>query len=167
MIRPCRADDFETMLEIVNDAAQAYRGVIPADCWHDPYMPRGQLAAEIAAGVAFQGIEEDGRLAGIMGLQERSEVTLIRHAYVRTASRGRGLGARLLREVESLAAHPILIGTWRDADWAIRFYVRHGYRVLDRTETRRQLAAWWQVPPRQADTSVVLAAAGWSGPAAA
>jgi len=160
-LRACTAADLDTILAVVNDAAQAYRGVIPADRWHEPYMPRIELEAEIAAGVRFWGWEEGGELAGVMGLQHRGEVDLIRHAYVRTRDRRRGIGARLLAHIESLSARPILIGTWAAAAWAIRFYETHGYRVLARGEAERLLRRYWSVPERQIATSIVLASARW------
>jgi GNAT superfamily N-acetyltransferase len=161
MLRACTAADLAAILAVVNDAAQAYKGVIPADRWHEPYMARAELEREIAAGVRFWGWEEVGALAGVMGLQDRGEVDLIRHAYVRTRDRRHGVGARLLAHVESLAAKPILIGTWAAAGWAIRFYEKHGYRVLEAEDAARLLRRYWSVPERQIETSVVLASARW------
>jgi len=161
LLRPCRADETEAMSGIVNDAASAYRGVIPADRWHEPYMPVAELAAEIADGVAFWGAEADGTLLGVMGLQDRGDVALIRHAYVRTAARRGGIGSALLKHVESLTPKPILIGTWAAADWAIRFYVKHGYRQVGPDEKNALLARYWRIPVRQAETSVVLASASY------
>ncbi len=157
LIRPCRPDDFDAIHAIINDAAQAYRGVIPADRWHDPYMTREALAAEIADGVAFSGAEVDGALAGVMGIQDRGEVALVRHAYVRTAVRRGGIGSALLAHVEGLAGKPILIGTWAAADWAIRFYEKHGYRQVTPAEKDVLLPRYWRIPARQVETSVVLA----------
>ena len=157
ILRPCRADDTDAIFDIINDAASAYRGVIPADRWHEPYMPRDELAGEIADGVAFWGAEEGGALAGVMGLQDRGDVALIRHAYVRTARRRGGIGAALLAHVEGLTPKPILIGTWAAADWAIRFYEKHGYRQVGPAEKNALLARYWRVPARQVETSVVLA----------
>ncbi len=161
ILRPCRADETEAMSGIINDAAAAYRGVIPADRWHEPYMPVHELAAEIADGVTFWGAETDGTLVGVMGLQDRGDVALIRHAYVRTATRRSGIGAALLRHVEALTPKPILIGTWAAADWAIRFYVKHGYRQVGAEEKNALLARYWRVPARQVETSVVLASASY------
>jgi GNAT superfamily N-acetyltransferase len=161
LIRSCRPEDSDQIHSIINDAAQAYRGVIPADCWHEPYMTHAALAAELADGVAFFGAEAGGALVGVMGMQDRGDVALVRHAYVRTGARRGGIGATLLRHVESLAAKPILIGTWAAADWAIRFYEKHGYRVVDRADTPALLARYWRIPARQVATSVVLASATW------
>src|SRR5262249_59323857 len=114
--------------------ARAYRGVIPDDCWHEPYMTRSALLAELAAGVAFRGWEEAGRLVGVMGLQQVREATLIRHAYVRTGRQGGGIGAALLTDLIARAGAPLLVGTWGAAEWAIRFYQRHGFRLVSAEE---------------------------------
>jgi N-acetylglutamate synthase-like GNAT family acetyltransferase len=157
MIRPCKPDDFETIYEIVNDAAQAYKGVIPADRWHEPYMPREELQHEIDAGVRFWGYEENGELVGVMGIQEMQDVTLIRHAYVRTTQRRKGIGGKLLSHLLTLSERPILIGTWAAATWAIRFYEKHGFRLVSEEEKNRLLKKYWSIPERQVETSVVLA----------
>jgi len=164
MIRRCRTDDLDAIFTIINDAAQAYRGVIPADCWHDPYMGRDELVSEIGDGVVFWGLERDGALAGVMGIQDRDDVALIRHAYVRSRDRGTGIGRELLGHLERRSAKPILIGTWAAASWAIRFYQRHGYRQVATQEKDRLLAKYWRVPPRQGETSVVLASPRWQWP---
>ena len=161
VIRICTHDDLTAIFAIINDAAQAYKGVIPADRWHDPYMPLAELEHEIERGVAFWGVEAGGELVGVMGIQDRGEVDLIRHAYVRTRSRREGIGSELLRHLERLKAKPILIGTWADALWAIRFYEKHGYRVLGRPETEALLKKFWTIPERQIATSVVLASPRW------
>ena len=132
MIRKCTTDDLPTMYAIINDAAQAYKGFIPDDCWQDPYMPLDELKQEIEDGVVFWGIEESGRLLGIMGIQDRVDVTLIRHAYVRMSKQNNGIGTHLLHHLEEMTTKPILIGTWVDATWAIRFYKRNGYYPLSR-----------------------------------
>lgn len=157
VIRPCGDADFEVLVAIINDAAEAYRGVIPDDRWHDPYMSREELRHEIAAGVRFWGYEESGELLGVMGIQDVQDVTLIRHAYVRTARRGQGIGGELLSALRPLATRPILIGTWAAATWAIRFYERHGFRLVSTEEKNRLLKKYWSIPDRQVDTSVVLA----------
>ena len=161
MIRSCMREDLAAILAIINDAAQAYRGVIPDDRWHEPYMPLEELEYEITRRVVFWGAEVDGELVGVMGIQDRGEVDLIRHAYVRTRSRRAGIGSELLRHLERLTAKPILIGTWTDALWAIRFYEKHGYRVLGRPETEALLEKYWTIPKRQIATSVVLASPRW------
>lgn len=157
MIRACTPDDFEDICAIINDAAMAYRGVIPADRWQVPYMPREELRHEIASGVAFWGYEEAGVLIGVMGLQDVRDVTLIRHAYVRTAHRNRGIGSALLRELRRKTARPVFVGTWAAADWAVRFYERHGYQCVTPTEKDHLLRKYWSIPDRQVATSVVLA----------
>jgi GNAT superfamily N-acetyltransferase len=157
MIRPCADTDFPVMEAIINEAAQAYRGVIPADCWHEPYMSGSALKREIQAGVNFWGWDESGTLIGVMGIQPVRDVTLIRHAYVRTAHQGRGIGGDLLQFLLTRATGRWLIGTWAAAEWAIRFYQRHGFRLVSPAEKDRLLATYWSIPPRQIETSVVLA----------
>jgi len=149
------------MFEIINDAAQAYKGVIPDDCWHEPYMPLEELEHEIHAGVRFWGYEEGGALIGVMGIQDRGDVDLVRHAYVRTSSRSKGVGALLLKHLEVTTQKPVLIGTWAAATWAIRFYEKHGYRLLSREETVQLLKKYWSISERQLETSVVLASPRW------
>lgn len=161
MIRECVDRDFATILDVINDAAQAYKGVIPADCWHEPYMSADELAREIAAGVAFRGFEHDGELVGVMGRQPVGDVLLIRHAYVRSAHRRRGIGGALLRDLRAATAKPVLIGTWAAAGWAIDFYGRHGFAVVPTAETAALLRRYWSVPERQIETSVVLADTVW------
>ena len=161
MIRKCTHQEMVAICTIINDAARAYKGVIPQDRWHEPYMPLEELRQEMARGVDLWGFEAGGALLGVMGIQDRGEVDLIRHAYVRTRSRNRGIGSELLRHLERLTPKPILIGTWADAAWAIRFYQRHGYRVLGRPETEVLLKKCWSIPERQVATSVVLASPRW------
>lgn len=157
MIRPCTSADIPVMDAIINEAAEKYRGVIPADCWHEPYMSRRELEAEIAAGVKFSGWEDAGTLVGVMGVQAVRDATLIRHAYVRTAQQGRGIGGKLLKELSSQVTGPLLIGTWADAAWAISFYQGHGFQLMPTEEKNRLLGIYWRIPDRQRDTSVVLA----------
>jgi GNAT superfamily N-acetyltransferase len=157
MIRPCTGSDFNRMLEIINDAARAYAGIIPADRWKDPYMPADELRHEIDDGVAFWGHEDGGRLIGIMGIQDAGDVTLIRHAYVATAFRRGGTGSLLLAELAGRTDRALLIGTWADADWAIRFYEKHGFRKVSTAEKDMLLRKYWKIPERQVETSVVLA----------
>ena len=156
MIRQCNDEDFQAICSIINDAAGAYKGIIPADRWKDPYMSTDDLKHEISEGVIFWGIEEDGELAGVMGIQNVKDVTLIRHAYVRTANRNQGIGSELLTFLRTLTASPILIGTWADAVWAIRFYEKHGFHLVSHEEKIRLLKKYWSIPERQIDTSVVL-----------
>ena len=161
MIRVCIDDDFEAIFQIINNAAEAYRGIIPVDRWHEPYMPREELQAEVSAGVAFLGYEKDGELAGVMGTQDVQDVTLIRHAYVRTPQRGQGIGGELLGRIMDQATKPVLIGTWADAVWAVRFYENHGFKVVSTQEKETLLRKYWNVPDRQIETSVVLADQRW------
>jgi GNAT superfamily N-acetyltransferase len=164
IIRKSVKADFPAMLAIVNAAAQAYRGVIPMDRWHEPYMPQDELAREIADGIAFWVAEQDGCLSGLMGIQDKGEVALVRHAYVAPGSQRSGVGTRLLEHVESLVDKPILIGTWADAAWAIRFYERNGFAVVPTHEKDRLLQRYWSIPARQIETSVVLASRSWPRP---
>ncbi|MEW6600494.1 MAG: GNAT family N-acetyltransferase [Nitrospirota bacterium] len=157
MIRQCNDEDFMTIFSIINDAAAAYKGIIPADRLKEPYMSIDELKHEISDGVVFWGIEEDGELAGVMGIQNVKDVTLIRHAYVRTEKRNRGIGSELLEFLRSLTTSRILIGTWADASWAIRFYEKHGFHLVSHEEKTRLLKKYWSVPDRQVETSVVLA----------
>jgi len=160
-VRLCRDGDVEPIYAIVNDAAKAYRGVIPADHWKVPYMLRGELGHEIGAGVVFWGYEDEGRLLGVMGLQDVDDVTLIRHAYVRTADQGHGVGGRLLAALRSQSERPLLVGTWAAAAWAIRFYEKHGFHLLSDVDKNRFLKRYWSIPERQVETSVVLADDRW------
>jgi len=160
-IRSSTPADVPAIFAIINDAAQAYRGVIPADRWHDPYMPMEALQSEIAAGVQFWLAEDDGRVMGVMGIQDKGEVALVRHAYTRTRVQRKGVGTQLLRHVEGLLDKPVLIGTWADATWAIDFYKRNGYTVVSHAEKERLLRTYWSIPARQVETSVVLADRRW------
>ncbi len=155
MIKPCT--DLGDMFEVINDGAAAYRGVIPADRWHEPYMPKEELAREISAGVAFLGFYERGRLLGVMGSQPVADVVLIRHAYTRSAAQGRGIGSALLGAILSpLGGVPVLVGTWKAAAWAIRFYEARGFALVGEREKERLLRRYWTVPERQIEESVVL-----------
>jgi GNAT superfamily N-acetyltransferase len=156
-IRPCRDDEREAIFEIVNAAAEAYRGVIPADQWHEPYMPLRELDEEIAAGVVFWGYEDGDRLVGIMGIQRVRDVDLIRHAYVAPGSQRRGVGGALLERLADSAERRMLVGTWAAADWAIRFYQRHGFELVSPEQKTALLKGYWNIPERQIETSVVLA----------
>jgi GNAT superfamily N-acetyltransferase len=158
VIRACRPDDGTEILTIVNAAAAAYRGAIPDDCWHEPYMDAAELAAEIAAGVRFVGYEVDGELAGVMGIQPVNDVDLIRHAYVRPAWQGRGVGQALMKHLRAGSPRPLLVGTWAAATWAIRFYQRNGFRLVSEEEKDKLLRKYWTIPARQIETSVVLVA---------
>ncbi|MDD4178929.1 MAG: GNAT family N-acetyltransferase [Candidatus Margulisbacteria bacterium] len=156
MIRACDKKDIPIIQAIINDGAQAYKGVIPDDCWHEPYMPLDELRREVKDGVKFWGWEEDGKLVGVMGLQDVKDVTLIRHAYIRTAARSKGIGGKLLEYLKGKATRPILIGTWAAATWAIGFYEKHGFRLVSTAERDKLLPKYWRAPQRQFDSSVVL-----------
>ena len=156
-VRPCRDDERATVLAIVNAAAAAYRGVIPDDRWHDPYMDAAELDREIAAGVVFWGYEADAELVGVMGIQAAGDVDLIRHAYVLPACQGRGVGGALLRHLRTGTTRRMLVGTWAAADWAIRFYRRHGFEQVSPERRTALLTTYWTIPARQIEVSVVLA----------
>ena len=161
MIRPCTDQDFDEILEVINDAAQAYQEVIPSDRFKDPYMPREELRREVEHGVRFWGYEQDGQLLGVMGLQDVEDLTLIRHAYVRTTHRRRGIGGQLLIDLRSRATRPLLVGTWAAAEWAIEFYRQHGFEMVPPDQVPLLLRRYWSVPERQIATSVVLAEKAW------
>jgi N-acetylglutamate synthase-like GNAT family acetyltransferase len=162
VIRKSADADVAGMLAIINDAAYSYRGVIPADRWHEPYMSADELASEMAGGVAFWVAEQDGRLLGVMGIQDKGDVALVRHAYVATTTQRSGVGTRLLHHVEALVDKPILIGTWAAASWAIEFYRRNGFEVVSSDHKDRLLRRYWSIPARQVETSVVLADERWA-----
>jgi N-acetylglutamate synthase-like GNAT family acetyltransferase len=161
MLEKCTSANFKDIFDIINDAATAYKGVIPSDRWHEPYMSEQTLEAQINDGVVFWCYKEGGKVLGVMGIQDRNDVTLIRHAYVRTASRNKGIGTKLLAHLTHLTQKPVLIGTWAAALWAIKFYQKHGFRLLSETEKNKLLIKYWNVPQRQVETSVVLANKGW------
>jgi N-acetylglutamate synthase-like GNAT family acetyltransferase len=163
MISKCSQHDLSEIYEIINDGASAYKGIIPADRWHDPYMSRAELQKQIEDGVEFWGCLDNNNLIGVMGIQYKGDVTLIRHAYVRTSQRNKGVGSRLLNHLCAMTSTPILIGTWADAKWAIEFYQKHGFRLLPLKEKDELLKKYWQIPQRQIETSVVLASADWPG----
>jgi GNAT superfamily N-acetyltransferase len=156
-IRPGRDDERAAILAIVNAAAKAYRGVIPADRWHEPYMPASELDREISAGVAFWVCEMEGVLVGTMGIQAVRDVDLIRHAYVLPGNQRHGVGGALIGHLRSLSKRRMLVGTWAAADWAISFYQRHGFELVSPERKTALLKTYWTVPDRQIETSVVLA----------
>jgi GNAT superfamily N-acetyltransferase len=155
-IRRCGDDERAAIAAIVNAAAEAYRGVIPADRWHEPYMAAAELDAEIAAGVAFWGYEDGGELLGVMGVQRVRDVELIRHAYVAPSAQRRGVGGALLDHLAARVSRPLLVGTWATAEWAIAFYRRHGFELAAPDRAAALLRAYWSIPERQIETSVVL-----------
>ena len=161
MIRDCGPADVPAIYEVINDGASAYRGIIAPDCWHEPYMPREELVTELAAGVAFSGYFDGDELAGVMGLQDVQNVALIRHAYTRTSQQRRGIGARLLTHMRGRTERPILLGTWRAASWAIRFYEGQGFRLVSEEQIAPLLRRFWKIPDRQLRESVVMGDARW------
>ena len=161
MIRECKESDLNTISEIINDGAQAYKGVIPQDRWHEPYMSLAELRAQIEDGIVFWGMERDGQLLGVMGIQDKGDVTLIRHAYVLSRAQKRGIGEKLLQHLQNMTEKPILIGTWSAASWAVSFYQKNGYTLVSEEEKNRLLRRYWSIPERQVKTSLVLANQTW------
>ena len=161
MIRKCTDREFETIHSVINEAAKAYRGIIPDDRWHEPYMPEAELRHEIDDGVVFWGYKEGQEVVGVMGIQHVQDVTLIRHAYVRTSHQNQGIGGKLLSALRQQTTRPTLVGTWADAVWAIRFYEKHGFQHVSPEEKDRLLREYWSIPERQVETSVVLADKRW------
>ena len=161
MIRKCSMSDFADIHDIINDAAWVYHGAIPADCWHEPYMPKEILQEEIDRGVSFYGFEDKGALIGVMGIQDRGDVALIRHAYVRTRLRRQGIGSSLLSFLRTRTNLPVLIGTWKAASWAISFYEKHGFSLVNEEMKDRLLEKYWEISKHQIETSVVLADSVW------
>ncbi len=161
MIVNCEQKDVNEICAVINDGAAAYKGIIPADRWHEPYMPEEELKTQIDQGVQFWCYNEDGTMMGVIGIQHKSDVTLIRHAYVRSIDRNKGIGSKLLSHLVSIVSTPVLIGTWADATWAIGFYKKHSFRLLPKVETEILLRKYWTIPQRQIETSVVLASPDW------
>ena len=161
MIFKCEQSDFEEIYEIINDAASAYKEIIPSDRWHEPYMSEEELKTQIEQGVQFWCYKENGEMMGVMGIQDKSDVTLIRHAYVRSVYRNKGIGSQLLAHLASISITPVLIGTWEAATWPIKFYQKHGFRLLSKSEADTLLRKYWTIPTRQIETSVVLASPNW------
>lgn len=163
MIRACTDADIAAIEAVINKAAQRYRGAIPDDCWHEPYMPRNELVDEIAAGVRFSVWQEDsGAVIGVMGMQKVQDATLIRHAYVLPGHQGRGIGAALLATLIGHSNGKLLVGTWAAAEWAIRFYQQHGFQMVSSLEKDQLLNTYWTISERQRETSVVLKYLGQS-----
>ena len=161
MISRYERTDFNEICEVINDAAIAYKGIIPEDRWHDPYMSHEELKKQMDEGVQFWVYREHEKIAGVMGIQYKEDVTLIRHAYVRTTERNKGIGSILLEHLTEVTDIPVLIGTWADAKWAIEFYKKHGFRLLPEEEKNKLLSKYWTIPSQQIETSVVLASADW------
>jgi len=162
MISRCYDNDIDDICAIINDAATAYKGAIPNDCWHEPYMSMDYLRRELERGVVFYGYRQNGELIGVMGMQAVQDVTLIRHAYVKTAFHSKGIGGELIRHILPLSDNPGLIGTCKAGVWAIRFYEKHGFIVVDDAEKTLLLRKYWSIPDRQIETSVVLVDSSWS-----
>jgi GNAT superfamily N-acetyltransferase len=161
MIHQCKTEEFEKIYEVINDAASVYKGIIPPDCWKEPYMSKEELQNEIQEGVVFWGYYKEDKLLGVMGIQPVQDVTLIRHSYVRSTKQNQGIGGKLLSRLRKETSLPILIGTWAAAVWAIRFYEKHGFKLISREEKDQILTRYWSIPERQISNSVVLADEKW------
>jgi N-acetylglutamate synthase-like GNAT family acetyltransferase len=161
MIRRCGTGEFEKIYEVINDAAGVYKGVIPPDCWKEPYMSKEELRREMSEGVVFWGYYERDKLVGVMGIQPVQDVTLIRHGYVLTTKQNQGIGEKLLSRLRKETTRPILIGTWAAAVWAIPFYEKHGFKLVSSDEKDQLLRKYWSISERQISTSVVLADQKW------
>ena len=162
MIVPSKKSDFKDIFDIINDAASAYKGIIPTGRWHEPYMSEQELKAQIEDGIKFWCYIDNDNIIGVMGIQDRSDVTLIRHAYVRTTARNKGVGSKLLNHLSELTTKPILVGTWADATWAINFYKKYGFELVPIDDKEQLLRKYWTIPLRQIETSVVLASSNWT-----
>ena len=163
MIVASKKSDFKDILDIINDAASAYKGIIPTDRWHEPYMSEQELQTQIEDGIKFWCFVDNDNIIGVMGIQDKSDETLIRHAYVRTTARNKGIGSKLLNYLSELTTKPILVGTWADATWAINFYKKYGFNLVPFDEKEKLLRKYWTIPLRQIETSVVLASSNWKG----
>lgn len=161
MIRLCNKSEFNVILSVINDASKVYKGVIPADCWKEPYMSEVELHHEIKSGVVFWGYEEGRELIGVMGIQDVQDITLIRHSYVQRKRQNQGIGGELLSYLCKQTDRPILIGTWADAVWAIKFYEKHGFSLVSPEEKDRLLRKYWSIPESQIETSIILADQKW------
>ena len=162
MIVRSKKSDFKDIFDIINDAASAYKGIIPTDRWHEPYMSEQELKAQIEDGIKFWCYIDNDNIIGVMGIQDKSDVTLIRHAYVRTTARNKGVGSKLLNHLSELTTKPILVGTWADATWAINFYKKYGFKLVSFDDKEQLLRKYWTIPLRQIETSVVLASSNWT-----
>ena len=162
----CRAEDTLRIIEIINEAALAYRGAIPDDRWHDPYMTSDDLRRDVESGVTFLGMSVDGRLVGVMGIQRVRDCDLIRHAYVLPGFQRHGIGGSLLGHLTAASSRQMLVGTWAGATWALSFYQRHGFTLADPKQSKLLLGTYWQIPPAQREASVVLLRPAANAPSA-
>jgi len=161
IVRRLGPEDAGNILRVVNDSAEAYRGVIPKEAWKEPYMDLTELSRDINDGVSMWGAEENGVICGVMGIQEKGDVTLIRHAYVASGFRRTGIGGRLLAQLMAIAGNPVLVGTWASALWAADFYEKHGFTLQSAERSAFLLSRYWEIPERQASASIVLADRRW------
>ena len=157
MITECTKKNISDILYVINDASLKYKGIIPNDCWHEPYMTKQKLISEFTNGVRMFGYNKDNTLVGVMGIQELKDVTLIRHAYILTRYQGLGIGKSLLQNLFKIKKNScLLVGTWRDATWAIQFYEKFGFLLHTKKQTAQLLKKYWDLPSKQIENSVVL-----------
>ena len=157
MIREYKKSDSSKILYVINDAAIRYKGIIPDNCWHEPYMSEQKLVNEFNAGVCMYGYHHNNKLIGVIGIQEVKDVILIRHAYTLTSYQRKGIGSALLEYL--LKKNPnsrLLVGTWRNAAWAIRFYQQFGFILHTKEQTTLLLKKYWKITSKQIENSVVL-----------
>ena len=157
MISEYKKTDTSKILNIVNDASIKYKGVIPDDCWKEPYMSEQELIDEFNDGVRIYGYNHNNELIGVIGIQEVKDVVLIRHAYTLSSFQGKGAGSALLEYLlkKNLNSR-LLVGTWKDATWAIRFYKKFGFILHAKEEKTLLLKKYWKIPSKQIENSVVL-----------
>ena len=157
MISEYTKSDISKILHVINDASLRYQGIIPNDCWHQPYMSEQELIDEFSDGVRMFGYNQDNKLIGVIGFQEKKDVTLIRHAYTLTSYQGKGTGSALLEYLLKKNKNSrLLVGTWRNSTWAIRFYKKFGFILHSKKQTTLLLKKYWQISSKQIQNSVVL-----------
>ena len=157
MIREYKKSDSSKILHVINDAAIKYKGIIPDNCWHEPYMSEQELVNELNAGVRMFGYNRNNKLIAVIGIQKIKDVILIRHAYTLTSHQGRGTGSTLLKYLLKKNHNSrLLVGTWQSAIWAIRFYEKFGFILHTKKQTTKLLKKYWKIPLKQIKNSVVL-----------
>ena len=157
MISEYKKTDTSKILHIINDASLKYKGVIPDDCWSEPYMSEQELISEFNDGVRIYGYHHNNILIGVIGIQEVKDVILIRHAYTLSLYQGKGIGGALLEYLlKKNRSARLLVGTWKNASWAIKFYKKFDFILHTKEETTLLLKKYWNIPTKQIENSVVL-----------
>ena len=157
MIREYTKIDSSEILHVINNAASKYKGIIPDDCWHEPYMSEKELINELNDGVHMYGYHDNNKLIGVIGVQEVKDVILIRHAYTLTSYQSKGKGGILLEYLLKQNQNSrLLVGTWKNATWAIQFYKKFDFIIHTKDETALLLKKYWNIPTKQVENSVVL-----------